>query len=142
MGEAGSSTIEATEGRPRARRVSTRIYAQERAFALAFDDPEEDFQATLRFHEERQAQAAGASVDGERLVRLRADPAKLRVSIRREKLAGWVASVSRCSGGFLYAARSSTDPVMAVVKALQVAAAKSPPGLDLDLSRTYPHPFP
>lgn len=72
------------------------------------------------------------------LARFRADPSKVRVSVRRIEH-GWLASVlDRATQRGAWA--SDDTPEGAVTSALLSAACDGTPGIDLDMGRTYPHP--
>lgn len=70
------------------------------------------------------------------LVRLRANPAIVRVAIRRVR-DRWRAKVS-AQGTVFFATREL--PHQAIDAALAFAHANNLPGIDLDCQWTYPHP--
>lgn len=73
------------------------------------------------------------------LVRLRADPEKVRVSIRRVEPRWWrVTIASRCGGGIL--STGATEPREALARALRWANETRMDGIDLDMQRAYKHP--
>ncbi len=71
--------------------------------------------------------------------RFRADPAKVRVRVRRcENGTHWSVEVS--SGG-MAVYRADTGPRKALVRALRAAEAAGLPGIDLGMGRAYEHPW-
>ncbi len=72
------------------------------------------------------------------LARFRADPAKIRVSIRRSR-GTWVVCVwsyQRAAG----AIAEEPDPKKATLSALKRAETRGFDGIDLGMGRAYPHP--
>ena len=74
-----------------------------------------------------------------RLTRFRADPRKVRVSIRQSDV-GWVARVASRDGARTISEWHKLSPVRAVVKALLAAERSGLPGIDLSMGWAYDHP--
>lgn len=74
----------------------------------------------------------------ETLTRFRADPSRVRVSIRRIHV-GWLATV-RNRAVRLRTLQWHSDPTRAVMKALARAARAGVGGIDLEFQWAYPHP--
>lgn len=74
------------------------------------------------------------------LARFRADPSKVRVSIRRDSSLGWIASVS-CLVGVGSFESCSNFPEKAVESALAQADLAGMEGIDLGMGGAYEHPF-
>jgi len=77
----------------------------------------------------------------EKLARFKADPVRVRVSIRRcgSQTKGWHATVAHRQTGQIFAALS-VDPEEAVNRALHKAEVEGMDGIDLDMARAYAHP--
>ena len=73
-----------------------------------------------------------------RLVRLRADPSKISVSIKREYSDFWRATVCEINGGVRAAVSGAFSPEKAIEKVLRLASDFD--GIDLDLKNVYEHP--
>lgn len=81
------------------------------------------------------------------LSRFRADPKKVRVSVRRCTGPGtwrgrtewWYASIGNCQAG-IFVGSPGTTPVRAVVQALGLAEERNMPGIDLGMGWAYDHP--
>jgi len=71
--------------------------------------------------------------------RFRADPEKVRVSIRRQS-AGWLATVSSRVTGHFWSSLDK-DPEKAVFRALKNADGADLAGIDLDMQWAYDHPW-
>lgn len=75
------------------------------------------------------------------LTRFRADPSKVRVSVRRV-LNGWSVQVSsRVSSSPLYTVADRADASSALDAALDAADQLNIPGIDIGMDRAYEHPF-
>lgn len=78
------------------------------------------------------------------LARFRADPAKVRVSIRYlgyESMAPQWMAVIMNRESLIEVYRIRKTPEAALTEALEAASNRSLPGVDLDMQWTYPHPF-
>jgi hypothetical protein len=74
-----------------------------------------------------------------KLVRLKADPKKIRVSVCHTEHDTWWVTVKQLSTGWL-ASVESVSPIVALKKALRRACNAGFDGIDLDMDWTYPHP--
>ncbi len=77
--------------------------------------------------------------DGVYLARFRADPAKVRVGVRRTEQGWYVRVISRSDGRQHSAV--DTGPRKALVRALRAAEAAGLPGIDLGMGWAYEHPW-
>jgi hypothetical protein len=75
-----------------------------------------------------------------KLVRLRADPKKIRVSIRKNK-DKWQVTITCRSTGESIIANSSLSPEKAIMSALKSADKKNYKGIDLLMEWAYKHPW-
>jgi hypothetical protein len=76
----------------------------------------------------------------DRLARFRADPTKVRVSIRGRKR-NWTATVQSLIDPFKIASVMKTSPRKAVMLALREAESLGMEGVDLGMGSAYVHPF-
>lgn len=74
------------------------------------------------------------------LVRLRADPSKVRVSITQRVSGMWIVSIQDRSNNYLYPKVMGNLPQDIVMSALRMADRLGCPGIDLELQWTYQHP--
>ena len=74
------------------------------------------------------------------LARFRADPAKVRVSVRRYGQR-WLATVRAAKQPAVEWSRQARHPVIAVILALRAAERGGVKGVDLDMSCSYFHPM-
>lgn len=80
------------------------------------------------------------------LARFRADPSKVRVSIRRMPNGWWRATVEERDVGqnaieLPFTGMHKLSPVRAVVRALLAADRAQLPGIDLGMGWAYEHPY-
>lgn len=75
-----------------------------------------------------------------KLVRWRADPKQIKVSIMKLSDDSWGVKVYSLKDN-RSAIASDTDPKVAVLTALTEACKAKFPGIDLDMAWTYPHPW-
>lgn len=74
-----------------------------------------------------------------RLIRLRADPNLLRVSVRRAE-PRWSVFISDRETGFCFVTAQDDYLVAAIEKALVTAESLGVTGIDLDMEHAYEHP--
>ena len=77
-----------------------------------------------------------------RLVRLRVDPRKARVRIRRMDGGSWQATIYPLDGSTAAASGLARTPLQAVARALRIAEALRVPGVDLSMGWAFEHPWP
>lgn len=74
-------------------------------------------------------------------VRLRVDPERVRVSIRKMEENVWIATVRHVDSNLALIGKTASTPEEAIEKALDYAAAEKMADLNLDLEWAYDHPF-